>query len=141
MFLNWLGVFGLICIGWSFRGKLAPRQPNANKPAYRCHSALPNLFASNPPGLDDYAVSKVVERLDKHLAAFTTANGDINSLIVAVGTSNGPLWYKGYGSARANESLSGPPPDLDTIYRIASITKMFVTLDTLILRDRGVLDW
>lgn len=110
------------------------------EPEYRCRPPLPNLFALNPPTLDNDAIAGAAASLDKYLAERTTEE-DIDSLVVAVGTTAGPLWFGGYGAIRANESLYGPPPDLDTIYRLASITKMFVVLDTLILRDQGLLSW
>jgi CubicO group peptidase (beta-lactamase class C family) len=107
---------------------------------YACRPTLPNAFAHDPPNLTNEAIAKAGTDLHKYLEK-RTREDDIDSLMIAVGTSAGPLWWKGYGAARANESLAGPPPDMDTIYRLASISKMFVVLETLILRDRGMLNW
>lgn len=132
-----LGVIGAF-------NQLFPLFPSLNRAdkeiVYQCHPPLPNLFTDNPPNLDNEAIARAGARLDDYLTE-RASHDDIDSLVVAIGTSAGPLWFKGYGAVRANESRSGPPPDLDTIYRLASVTKMFVTLDTLILRDKGHLNW
>lgn len=105
--------------------------------AYQCHPPLPTLLSSNPPTIDNQAISSATARLDAYLSTIANRT-DVESLVVAVGTSAGPLWSKGYGVARANESSSGSP-DLDTIYRIASVSKMFTALETMLLRDQRAL--
>lgn len=107
--------------------------------AYLCHPPLPNLLSINPPTLENQNISSATSGLDKYLSTLSTRD-DIDSIFVAVGTSAGPLWSKGYGVARANESVPGPSPDLDTIYRVGSVSKMFTALETMILRDQGVLN-
>ncbi|KAJ7246323.1 beta-lactamase/transpeptidase-like protein [Mycena haematopus] len=72
-----------------------------------------------------------------------TAASDIDSLSIAVVTPNGPIFEHGYGVLRANETDPEKRGSVtrDSIYRIASITKMFAVLETLILRERGALNW
>jgi CubicO group peptidase (beta-lactamase class C family) len=126
----------------SFAGR--PSRPfgaieNANN-AYQCAFPLPNLLSSGPPFEHGRNALSVASRsLDKYLRA-KVRQRDIDSLSIAVVTPNGPIFQKGYGVLRANETDS-KTPDANSIYRIASISKMFTVLETLVLRDRGVLDW
>ncbi|KAF9567042.1 beta-lactamase/transpeptidase-like protein [Agrocybe pediades] len=123
-----------------------------DKPA--CRPPSINLFAAHPPRPNLDPIVKASNDLDKFLSQSVSKNG-VDSLAVAVVTPAGPIFLKGYGVLRANETSSEPgdsedpenpdPPapevDGDTIYRLASISKMFTVLETLVLRERGVLNW
>ncbi|KZV92302.1 beta-lactamase/transpeptidase-like protein, partial [Exidia glandulosa HHB12029] len=61
----------------------------------------------------------------------------------AVVTADGALYEATYGSLRANESdpaLRGTV-DRNSVYRLASISKLFAAYETYVLRDRGKLHW
>ncbi|KAK7064062.1 beta-lactamase domain-containing protein [Favolaschia claudopus] len=107
-----------------------------------CRAPLPQLLASNPPGSDAPELKAAAADLHSFLSLRTSAP-DIDSLSIAVVTPAGPIFEHGYGVLRANESAleSRGSVTRDSIYRIASITKMFAVLETLILRERGVLSW
>ncbi|KAF8167663.1 beta-lactamase/transpeptidase-like protein [Crassisporium funariophilum] len=104
-----------------------------------CKPPSPNLLAYHPPRADEKLILKAAHHLDRFLAK-RTSHTDIDSVSVAVITPDGPIYERGYGVLRANES-DGRVVDRDSIYRIASITKMFTVLETLILRERGALNW
>ena len=110
--------------------------------AYVCPSPPPNLFAYHPPRPTNDLIVKASKNLDKYLSG-RASKRDIDSIAFSVVTVNGPIFESGYGVLRANESNSevAHPVDSDSIYRIASITKMFTVLETLILRERGSLNW
>lgn len=95
---------------------------------------LPSLVSFNPPTNDNQAISSATSRLDAYLPTLTNET-DIERLVFIVGTSAGPVWSRGYGVARANETLPGSPPDTDTIYRLGSIIKVFTALKTMLLCD------
>jgi CubicO group peptidase (beta-lactamase class C family) len=65
----------------------------------------------------------------------------LDSLAFAVITPAGPIFERGYGVLRANDtSAKQYPVDKPSIYRIASISKMFSVFETLLLRERGALE-
>ena len=67
----------------------------------------------------------------------------MDSLAVAVVTPAGPIYEAFRGPIRANESSwpgRGADVDGDSIFRIASVSKLFASLEALILRDRGALN-
>jgi len=106
-----------------------------------CPAPKPNVFGYHPPRPSNEEIVKTTKGLDDWLTK-TVAQKPIDSLSIAVVTAAGPLFQKGYGVLRANESLEGQKPvDGNSVYRIASISKMFTVLETLILRERGVLNW
>ena len=109
---------------------------------YECPSPPPNLFAYHPPRPTNDLIVKASKNLDKYLSK-RASKPDIDSIAISIVTVNGPIFESGYGVLRANESNSEVthPVDRDSIYRIASITKMFTVLETLILRERGSLNW
>ena len=107
---------------------------------YKCKPPLPKLLQKYPPVLNEHhSLRWAAIKLDAQLAASAALPGT-DSLVITVVTSAGVLWSKGYGRSHANETGITAPPDLDTSYRIASISKMFATLETLILRERGALN-
>jgi CubicO group peptidase (beta-lactamase class C family) len=106
-----------------------------------CPAPKPNIFGYHPPRPSHVDITKATKSLDDWLAK-TVAQNPIDSLSIAVVTAAGPLFEKGYGVLRANESVEEQiPVDRDSIYRIASVSKMFTVLETLILRERGFLNW
>ncbi|KAF7347662.1 Beta-lactamase domain-containing protein [Mycena venus] len=107
-----------------------------------CRAPLPTLLASRPPGPDAPGLKEAADSLHEFLSIRTTAS-DIDSLSISIVTPAGPIFERGYGILRANESDPEKQGSVtrDSIYRIASITKMFTVLETLILRERGVLNW
>ena len=107
---------------------------------YKCKPPLPNLLQKRPPALNEYpSLRWAAIKLDAQLAARAALPGT-DSLVITVVTPAGVLWSKGYGRRHANDTGNTASPDLDTSYRIASISKMFATLETLILRERGALN-
>ncbi|TRM59236.1 beta-lactamase/transpeptidase-like protein [Schizophyllum amplum] len=107
-----------------------------------CKVPLPNLLAYSPPTGDEAVTQEASLLLDAYLTE-RSAHDDIDSMTVAIVTPRGTVFERAYGSLRANESEPDKygPVDSDSVYRVASITKMFTVLETLILRERGVLNW
>ena len=107
-------------------------------PVYsECHAPLPPFLATKPPSGAEPSLRKAFHQLDSILQR-DFQNGGIDSLSVAVVASNGSLYEGFWGKRRANES-DDTTVDRNSIYRLASISKLFTALETLILRDRGVL--
>ncbi|KAJ7161374.1 beta-lactamase/transpeptidase-like protein [Mycena crocata] len=106
-----------------------------------CSAPLPTLLASHPPGREAPGLKAAAQSLDEFIS-IRAAQPDIDSLSLAVVTANGAIFEAGYG-VRANESEAQNFGSVsrNSIYRIASITKMFTVLETLILRERGILNW
>lgn len=74
-----------------------------------------------------------------------SAQPDIDALSIALVTPSGIVFERHYGVLRANETDLKPDgrrkPDSESLYRIASISKMFAVLELLILRENGLLKW
>ncbi|RXW19165.1 hypothetical protein EST38_g6691 [Candolleomyces aberdarensis] len=87
----------------------------------------------------DHLAWKAAESLRKHFSA-RTSQADIDSLAIAVVTPAGVVFEEGYGILKANDT-SGKQylVDENSIYRIASVTKVFTVFETLLLRERGLL--
>jgi hypothetical protein len=133
-----LGLIGL----WTFRlGYQQPKTPNSAPVKKGCPFPLPNhLLKEQPlrPGEGPLAASS--RKLHGYLSQ-RTSYVDIDSISMAVVTPTGTVFEHCYGSLKANETfLPGRRVTRDSIYRIASITKMFTVLETLILRERGALN-
>ncbi|MCA2216369.1 serine hydrolase domain-containing protein [Jidongwangia harbinensis] len=67
----------------------------------------------------------------RHRLATGQVQGRAPSAVAAVVRDGCPVWVEGWGS------VDGRPPDGDVQYRIGSITKTFVALLVLRLRDEG----
>ncbi|KAI0324258.1 beta-lactamase/transpeptidase-like protein [Cubamyces sp. BRFM 1775] len=106
---------------------------------WSCRPFLPTVFAESPPEPDHPALRKGAQAVD---AFFTNrfAKGDIDSLSVAIVTSDGPLYEKNFGTTRGNES-NGPPTTSHSMYRIASVSKLFTVLEGLVLEQKGIIAW
>jgi len=114
--------------------------PPLSHKEYACRPPLPHLL--DAPFPTDPLLRRASRSLNSYLAD-RTSHDDIDSLVIAVVTPSGPVFQKGYGVLRANETDSTKRGSVDenSIYRLASVTKIFTVLETLILRDRGVLNW
>ncbi|THH18804.1 hypothetical protein EW146_g2249, partial [Bondarzewia mesenterica] len=106
---------------------------------WECRPFLPNVFAETPPPADHPLVRDASSRLDGFLSS-RFAKGDIDSLSVAVVTSKGPVFEKNFGVMRANESDS-PKTTSHSMYRLASVSKLFTTLEGLMLDQKGAISW
>jgi len=69
-----------------------------------------------------------------HRVAVAQAEGRTPSLVAAVVRDGAVVW------SGARSMIDGHAPDADTQYRIGSITKTFVAVEVLRLRDEGLLD-
>ncbi|KAF8640639.1 hypothetical protein AX17_000296 [Amanita inopinata Kibby_2008] len=115
----------------------------SNKPGYTsCQPPRPNLLGNYPPPSDAQELLAPSQVLHHYLTSRVN-QPDVDSIAVAVVTPASTVFERGYGVLRANETDPDRrgKVDGDSIYRIASITKMFTVLETLILRERGVLSW
>ncbi|KAF8216007.1 beta-lactamase/transpeptidase-like protein [Mycena galopus ATCC 62051] len=106
------------------QGKFKPQILQEKK--LTCRAPLPTLLTSHPPGPDSPGIQEAADSLHEFLSIRTTAS-DIDSLSIAVVTPAGPIFERGYGVLRANETSLEKRGSVtrDSIYRIASITKMF----------------
>ncbi|KAF7784072.1 hypothetical protein Agabi119p4_237 [Agaricus bisporus var. burnettii] len=133
-------------LGWhvyeaEFYFSLAMQSPQAISAKLGCPFPLPNhLLKERPLCPSEGPLRKSSKKLDAFLSE-RASHPDIDSLSIAVVTPYGTIFERGYGVLKANETVSQKPVSRHSIYRIASITKMFTVLETLILRERGVLNF
>jgi CubicO group peptidase (beta-lactamase class C family) len=92
-------------------------------------------WGSARPENDRRAVESVAERLLASARTFVQ-DSRLPGAAVGVATRDGLVWSAGCGFA---DLASGRRPDVDTLFRIASITKLFTAVGILQLRDRGLL--
>ncbi|KAG9019236.1 hypothetical protein FRB95_005753, partial [Tulasnella sp. JGI-2019a] len=107
-----------------------------------CYPPLPAGATLPQPDFTSAAFSAASARLDRYLRSVMRRE-DLDSLVVGViSPFEGLVFNKGYGVLRANETRGiHRVPNADSIYRIASVSKMFAVLELLILKERGTLDW
>jgi CubicO group peptidase (beta-lactamase class C family) len=77
----------------------------------------------------------LVPRLDAHFAQHA-AHAQIPGLAVGLVVDGELAWSRGYGM---RDTVSRTPVDLDTLFRLASLTKSFTSMAVLELRDEGKL--
>ncbi|EJF61945.1 beta-lactamase/transpeptidase-like protein [Dichomitus squalens LYAD-421 SS1] len=106
---------------------------------WSCRPFLPRLFVETPPSPLQPKISRAADRLHAHFSE-RFSKGDIDSLSVAVVTSNNVLFEKNHGVMRANETGSLPTYS-HSMYRIASVAKMFNVLEGFILEQKGLISW
>ncbi|KAI8977721.1 beta-lactamase/transpeptidase-like protein [Trametes punicea] len=106
---------------------------------WSCRPFLPNIFAETPPSAHNPTIRQGIDAVDKFFTR-RFSEGDLDSLSVAVVTSAGPLYEKNFGIMRANET-NGPPTTSHSMYRLASVSKLFTVLEGFILEQKGVLSW
>ncbi|RUS16745.1 beta-lactamase/transpeptidase-like protein [Endogone sp. FLAS-F59071] len=110
-----------------------------SKEIYKCQPPLPSLFTQFPLTVADPDIRRAVIKIDALLARHAKRD-DVDALSVSVVLGEKVLFAKGYGVKKANETDIGigGTVNQDTVFRIASITKLFVTLQLLVLRDQGL---
>ena len=108
---------------------------------HRCHPTLPSILKWHPPSPQNHAFHYAQKSLDAYLSR-RTSHSDIDSLVLAVVTADGVVFQKGYGALRANETDENKRGHVNanTLYRLASVSKMFAVMETMILRDKGILN-
>ncbi|KAH6906088.1 beta-lactamase class C binding protein-like protein [Coprinopsis sp. MPI-PUGE-AT-0042] len=116
---------------------VVPHEGPGGSPATACPIPLPNLFTHKP--VKTQGISKALEALDQ-LITKRAAAADVDSLAFAIVTSSGPIFEKGYGRLKANDNTTTQAPGSDSIYRLGSIPKMFTAFETLLLREKGILN-
>ncbi|KAJ7781723.1 beta-lactamase/transpeptidase-like protein [Mycena maculata] len=107
---------------------------------FSCRPFLPPLFVHSPPHIDDPLIKAASLRTGQFLES-RFSKKDIDSLSVAVVSSNGVLFEANYGVMRGNESGTSPATTSDSMYRIASVSKLFTVLEGHILAEKGVISW
>ncbi|KAJ7039367.1 beta-lactamase/transpeptidase-like protein [Mycena alexandri] len=137
-----VGLISLILGGhytgfWSLP-KLSIRQDETER--FSCRPFLPTLFDQSPPQADNPLLQAASLRAAQFLES-RFSKKDIDSLSVAVVSSDGVLFEGNYGVMRGNESESSPVTNSDSMYRIASVSKLFTVLEGHILAEKGVISW
>ncbi|KAJ7643236.1 beta-lactamase/transpeptidase-like protein [Mycena rosella] len=107
---------------------------------FNCRPFLPNIFTGNPPSDGHFSIAGASQQLGDFLSNRFSV-GDIDSLSVAVVSADGMLFEGNYGVMRGNESQTSPPTTSDSMYRVASVSKLFNVLEGHILAEKGVLSW
>ncbi|KAJ7108460.1 beta-lactamase/transpeptidase-like protein [Mycena crocata] len=141
-------IFGLLSVAvgsyysgyWSPGSLLLHSATEDNTEKFNCRPFLPKIFAEHPPLPDHFSLAAASQQLGQFLAA-RFSQGDIDSLSVAVVSANDVLFEGNYGVVRGNETQSSPPTTSDSMYRIASVSKLFNVLEGHILAERGALSW
>jgi len=90
---------------------------------------LPGGFAA------DAGLAAALAQVDRMLQGNVSAVG-IPGFVAAVVYDQDMVWFKGYGRVNFTDPTSGPPA-MDSMLRIASITKVFTVLAALAARDDG----
>lgn len=140
---SWLICTQMLDIRIQIRGwhpKSADSGTSPSQVSRTCKPFLPsNLLQMHPPSSSDKSFSLPIRQFELQVSmrAGVTAT---DSITVGIVSSNALIWSKGFGRARANGTETIPPNE-HTIYRIASISKLFATMETFILRDRGIINW
>lgn len=107
-----------------------------------CYPPLPTGATLPQPDTTSRAFSAASNRLDRYLKSMMRRE-DLDSLVVGVvGSSDAVIFEQGYGILRANETGGFQRvPNTNSIYRIASVSKLFAALELMILKQRGVVEW
>ncbi|KAJ7174631.1 beta-lactamase/transpeptidase-like protein [Mycena filopes] len=142
----WTLVFLTAVISASFA--LLAQQQLSLEPAHhilaapQCHPPLPNLFSRTPIRNDSQEMSAALGAIDA-LVRSSYSKGGVDGLVVAIVTQEGVVYERAIGPLKANETEPDKRGSVDrhSIFRIASGSKLFATLETLVLREKGALQW
>lgn len=109
-----------------------------------CPAPLPNLFSVDPPSTSRHPqIRDAIESFKLELHKYyekKRKTGDIDSVAIAVVTPQGSLVEAFHGPLKANDTSSNRQVDRNSMYRIASVSKLFTALETFILREKGALN-
>ncbi|KAG8888142.1 hypothetical protein FRB98_008334 [Tulasnella sp. 332] len=134
---NEVDVHGQANGGWFGGSQSQRRSPSA------CHPSLPTAIPVSSQEATSLPFRLASRRLHLYLKSVMTLQ-HIDSLTVGVVAPNGLIFERSYGYLRANETEehgARTAPDTDSLYRIASISKMFCALELMVLKQKGVLGW
>lgn len=105
--------------------------PQFSRPCPR-QPTLHRMPESLPPGL-----SKALEKIDDLVTSAVNSTAQLPAISVNVFYQNRTLWSKHYGS---KGYMGENKPDDQTVYRIGSITKVFVVLMVYKFYEDGLID-
>ena len=132
-----------IAIGGYYSGYVQISLPlshsDGNVERWSCRPFLPRLFVETPPSPLHPDISQAALSLRRHLSK-RFSDGDIDSLSVAVVSSDNILFEENWGVMRANETGSLSTHS-HSMYRIASVAKMFNVFEGFILEQKGLISW
>ena len=120
----------------------------ACSPKEEKESRRPGVFRPELPSLplepvtSDPDIQSAARRLDSRLQDLYKG-GSIDSLSIGIVGENGLLLTRGYGfvNAKKKDTAQCRKVDENTIYRIASLTKVFTALKLWMLKERGAISW
>ncbi|VDC00261.1 unnamed protein product [Peniophora sp. CBMAI 1063] len=97
------------------------------------------MLAENPPSPNNpkllEATQELRAKMSRHFEEL-----EIDSLSIAIVSSAGSIFEHNWGVLRANESTSKPVSS-HSIYRIASVSKLFAAFEGWVLQQKGRLSW
>ncbi|KAJ7200974.1 beta-lactamase/transpeptidase-like protein [Mycena rebaudengoi] len=100
------------------------------------------MFLHSPICANSSGIKRALENIDL-LVQHSFAAGGIDGLVVAIVTGQEAIYDTAMGPLKTNETSPERRSTVDkhSIFRIASGSKLFATLETLILREKGALQW
>ena len=119
---------------------LVDAESESNSERWACRPFLPNVHTHLPPSSSHPAIQTAVGNVEEFFSR-RFSKGDIDSLSVAIVTSGGALYERNFGIMRGNETTTSPLTHSHSMYRIASVSKLFTALEGLILAEKGVISW
>lgn len=119
---------------------LVDAESESNSERWACRPFLPNVHAQLPPSSSHPAIHAAIGNVDDFFTR-RFAEGDIDSLSVAIVTSGGTLYERNFGVMRGNETTTSLPTHSHSMYRLASVSKLFTALEGLILEEKGIISW
>ncbi|TFY61928.1 hypothetical protein EVJ58_g4192 [Rhodofomes roseus] len=120
--------------------------PGKTPESLNCYPFLPDLFQDTPPSTAHPLMQEASAKVDAYLRdRFQSGAGDIESISVAVVTSQGAIYENNLGKLRNSGSdvdrASSPPTSSHAMYRMASVSKLFEAVEAHALRQKGALSW
>ncbi|KZW04275.1 beta-lactamase/transpeptidase-like protein [Exidia glandulosa HHB12029] len=103
-----------------------------------CSPPSPPLFAANPPAVSDSRIASASSQFRDFLQQALNNDTSVDSYAVAVVSSTGTILEATFGKLKANETNPGQVTR-DSLYRVASLSKLFATVEVLQLRQKNAL--
>lgn len=107
---------------------------------FSCRPFLPPVGGISTLHADNPLLATAARQTSRFLNS-RFSKKDMDSLSVAIVSADSVLFEENYGVMRGNESHSSPVTTSDSMYRIASVSKLFTVLEGHILAERGVISW